>query len=118
MLRDDISHLAAKEYLQEMYDSGVRTLILGCTHFPLLKKTITDVFPDISLVDTGQEIAREVKKILSEENIENKSLDNIGSIELYASDITESYMRLKDVFFGKTGTGINKLIIDSHYEKN
>ena len=35
-----------------MYDGGVRNLILGCTHFPLLKKAIADVYPDMDLIDT------------------------------------------------------------------
>jgi len=108
----DIARLAARNYLQEMYDEGVRTLILGCTHFPLLKNTISGEFKDLDLVDTGMEIAHEVKKILDEKNLAiMKSGDNIGIIELYASDITETYQRLKDIFFGTKGTTITKLVI-------
>ena len=108
----EIARLAARNYIQEMYDQGVRTLILGCTHFPLLKKTINSVYGDLDLVDTGMEIAYEVKKILEEKNLAIPGRDDkIGTIELYASDITETYQRLKDIFFGTNGATITKLAI-------
>jgi glutamate racemase len=94
-----------------MYDRGVRTLILGCTHFPLLKKAIQDVYPDVSLIDSGVEVACEVKAILEEKNLANYR-DN-GGIELYASDITDSMQMLKEMFFGKNGIVINKMVIGS-----
>ena len=67
----------------------------------------------MDLVDTGIEIALEVKNILNEKNLENKN-DNInkGKIELYASDITETMQNLKDIFFEKKGAEINNLLIN------
>lgn len=106
---DEITRLTARRYLQEMYDGGVRNLILGCTHFPLLKKAITDVYPDMDLIDTGVEIAREVRSILGEKSLENR--EGRGDIELYASDITDTIQRLKSVFFGDNGSEIHKLVI-------
>ncbi len=106
---DEITRLAARRYLQEMYDGGVRNLILGCTHFPLLKKAIADVFPDLDLIDTGIEIAREVSTILKEKSLENRG--GHGDIELYASDLTDTIQRLKSVFFGDNGSEIKKLVI-------
>jgi len=108
---DDITRLAAEKYLRGMHDEGVRTLILGCTHFPLLKNAIRDVFPEMVLVDSGYEVALEIKRMLEEKNLEN--LNNDGLVELYASDITDTLQRLKDMFFGANGSGIRKLIIDS-----
>jgi glutamate racemase len=107
---DDIARLAVKKYIEDMYSNGVRTLILGCTHFPLLKKAINDVYPDISLIDTGEEIALEVKNILKEKDIENFGAK--GKITLYASDITDTIERLKEMFFGADSSIITKLIID------
>ncbi len=108
---DDITRLAADKYLRGMYNEGVRTLILGCTHFPLLKNAIHSVFPEMVLVDSGYEIALEIKRMLKEKNLEN--LRNDGVVELYASDITDTLQRLKDMFFGENGSGIHKMIIDS-----
>ncbi|MGL4369054.1 MAG: glutamate racemase [Spirochaetota bacterium] len=105
----EMSRLAAKEYLQKMYGSGIRTLILGCTHFPLLKDCIHSVYNDIELIDSGLEIAREVCRILAEKNLANPGTD--GNIELYASDITETILNLKEMFFGKNGAKLEQFII-------
>jgi glutamate racemase len=109
-INEDITRLAAKKYIVGMYNNSVRTLILGCTHFPLLKKAISDVYPDIDLIDTGEEIALEVKNILIENNIENKKVK--GQISLYASEMTDTIERLKNMFFGEDSPEITKLIID------
>ena len=108
-INDETTRLTAKRYIQQIYDSGVRTLILGCTHFPLLKKAINDVFPDLDLIDTGIEIAHELMEILKEKNLENDSVS--GEIELYASDITDTLQRLKEMFFGKNSPQIKKLVM-------
>lgn len=107
-----IARLAAREYLDNMYRQGVRTVILGCTHFPLLKKAIVDEFPEISLVDTGEEIALEVEQILRKKNLENPGAgEHKGTVELYASDITDTMQQLKNVFFRCNGNAIQKLTI-------
>jgi glutamate racemase len=106
---DEITRLTAKKYIGEMYEKGVRTLILGCTHFPLLKKAILDVFPDMVLVDSGYEIALEAKHMLKEKNLENSGIT--GRIELYASDITDTLQMLKNMFFGVNGASMEKLTI-------
>ncbi len=113
IIDSEITRLTVKNYLQELYEQGVRTLILGCTHFPLLKKTINDIYSDLDLVDTGIEIAAEVEKILKEKNLAIKDdINNKGTIELYASDITETLERLKEMFFGHNDTSITKLVIN------
>lgn len=110
-LDDEITRLTAKKYIQGMYDKGVRTIILGCTHFPLLKKAINDVYPDVDLVDTGEEVALEVRDILKEKKLENRGQS--GVITFYASDITDTLQRLKGMFFGENNVEISKLVIDS-----
>ena len=112
MTETEIAKLTTREYLEKMYASGVKTLILGCTHFPLLKKTISTVYPDMDLIDTGIEIAHDVKSILTKKNmLQNFENKVIGSFELYASDITDSMQSLKDIFFGADSVKLSKLVI-------
>ncbi len=109
----EITRATIREYIQDIYEKKVRTLILGCTHFPLLKEAINSIYPDIDLIDTGVEISSEVEDILKEKNLDNKTVnDNKVNIELYASDITETLMRLKDLFFHTNGSTIEKLVIN------
>lgn len=108
-IEDDVTKLTIQRYLQHIVDQDVKTLILGCTHFPLLKKTIHDVYPQLDLVDTGEEIAKEVKKILTKKNLANNS--SSGTIELLASDITDTMQSLKKLFFNGNDVPIEKLVI-------
>jgi len=66
----DVTYRVAKEYLADFKKEGVDTLILGCTHYPLLKKTIAKVMgPKVTLIDSAREVAMEVKKILGEKTL-------------------------------------------------
>jgi len=63
-----VSAEIAREYLSPVKRSGADTVILGCTHYPLLKPLIQRVMgPKVNLVDSAQEIAREVKEMLGRE---------------------------------------------------
>jgi glutamate racemase len=62
----EVTRLVAREYLAPILDEGVDVLILACTHYPLLAPILAEVCgPDVALVDTGAETAREVAERLS-----------------------------------------------------
>ncbi len=66
----DITRRVAEEYLKPLKGKKVDALILGCTHYPLLKKVIARVMgPKVTLVDSAREVALEVKNILKAENL-------------------------------------------------
>ncbi len=61
----EVAYLTAKEYLAPICEAGVDTLILGCTHYPLLKNVITKVVgEDVTLIDPGVCAAEEIKAYL------------------------------------------------------
>jgi glutamate racemase len=65
----DITYRVAKEYLGDFKKENIDTLILGCTHYPLLKKTIAKVMgKKVTLIDSAREVAMEVKKILKDQD--------------------------------------------------
>jgi glutamate racemase len=60
-----VADLAAREYLAPLIASGIDTLVLGCTHYPLLKKTLRQVLgPSVELVDSAEETALLVGRLL------------------------------------------------------
>ncbi len=63
---EEVTYLTAKKYLEPLKEKGVDTLILGCTHYPLLKGVIKKVMGDVNLVDSAEETAKEVRAILEE----------------------------------------------------
>lgn len=61
------------EYLQEVKDSDVDCLVLGCTHYPFMKEAIQKVVgPKVDLLDSGEAIARQAQSLLYSHNIKNK----------------------------------------------
>src|SRR4051812_29981613 len=67
---NDVARITAQTYLHELKEAHVDTLVLGCTHYPLLKPVITMTMgPECALVDSAEETARTVAEILSAKNL-------------------------------------------------
>ena len=63
--------LIAKEYLAPLSEAGVGSLVLGCTHYPLLRPLLQRVMgPEVQLIDSGEETARVVARLLQERGLE------------------------------------------------
>jgi glutamate racemase len=77
----------AQGYLKHLVDCGVDTLILGCTHYPLLKRVIERVVGDeVVLVDSAEETAREVEQVLDHHGMLSRSLTG-PRCEVFVSDM-------------------------------
>ena len=64
-INDDVTHAVAERYLGILKDKGIDTLVLGCTHYPLLKGIIQKVMGNgVRLIDSAEETANEVKEVL------------------------------------------------------
>ncbi len=69
-IEDEATYLIARRYLQPLIDNGIDTLILGCTHYPLLKAVIREVMGEgVDLIDSGVETARYVKDMLQQRGL-------------------------------------------------
>ncbi len=76
------------EYLEPLKAEGIDTLVLGCTHYPLLKNEIGAILPDAALIDVGTEAAKEVKEYLTENDMLSQ---NGGDCEFFASGEPEDF---------------------------
>lgn len=61
-----ITKLIAEEYLKDLREKGIDTLVLGCTHYPLLKAVIQEVMGGAALIDSAVEIAKVVRRVLAD----------------------------------------------------
>lgn len=86
--------LAAERYLTEFKEKGIDTLVLGCTHYPLLKCTI-DAFmgEKVILVDSAEETAKEVSRVMKEMSLNNK-LNTKGQHKYFVTDAPERFTKL------------------------
>ncbi len=81
----------AEEYLLPLKDAGIDTLILGCTHYPLISGIISDILgEEVSLISSGAEAVRYAKKVLEENGLLNKK-SSPGELRLYSTDSAELF---------------------------
>lgn len=115
-IEDDnqITTLVAKQYLQTFIDSKVDTLILGCTHFPIIKNIIQKVLGDnVTLIDNGYETAFMVKDILEKNNMLNVNVKQNKTNEFFVSDDIENFKQTANIFLDKKiYENINKINIE------
>ena len=98
-----ITREIAEEYLSPLRQENLDCLILGCTHYPLLKGVIQDVMgPSVKLVDAGNYTARELKQILgpSRGSAAEAKPDNLGH-HIFLTDSPPAFRRTSERFLGK-----------------
>ena len=97
----EVTRLTAEEYLRPLKEAGIDTLVMACTHYPLLSKVIKEVMGDgVVLVNTGEATAKVVKELLSSEG--TASSDNKSPVrEFYTSDEPELFEQVATPFLGE-----------------
>jgi len=99
----------AKTYLKPLKKAGVDTVILGCTHYPLLKPVIKEALgAGVILIDSAKQVAIEVKKILSAEGLMNTGRKKPAD-KFYVSDNPEWFSGLAERFLGKPLEDVEKV---------
>lgn len=92
--QDPVTDEIARRYLTELIDSGIDTLIMGCTHYPLIRSTIGRIIgSDVTLVNPAYETALELKNMLKERGLLNEEPPKLGSnqYQFYVSDAAEKF---------------------------
>lgn len=96
----EATRLVAEDYLDGIMASNIDTLILGCTHYPLLLETISEtVGPNVELVDSAEPTAEELKKILQDRKL--LSSNKNPAYEFYVTDAPERVFQVAGRFFGE-----------------
>jgi len=91
-----------KKYLIPLKIKEIDTLILGCTHYPLIKKVIQEkAGKRVKLVDPSEEIALEIKNFLKSNPETAKNLEPDGEPEIFVSDITPNFEKIAQLFLGR-----------------
>lgn len=101
----EVTKIIANEYLKPIMEQGIDTLILGCTHYPIIKELIQDIVSEkTTLIDPGVEVANYVKKYLTDNNMLNNSNQH-GYCHFYVSDNVESFEAHAGVFLHEDISG-------------
>lgn len=96
-----VIRLVAEDYLKIFKGSDIDTLILGCTHFPIIRSVIADILGEtVSLIDPGEETARVAAALLTKEHKLNMK-EEMGTCHFYVSDSTENFAENGGLFWVK-----------------
>lgn len=110
-----VAELVTEEYLASIKESGVDTLILGCTHYPLLKNTIARFMGNsVTLIDAGAEVAKELKRVLISEDICAETAHD-EKYSYFVSDNVDGFETLGGMFLEQTIYGkVEKIDIEKY----
>ncbi|WP_224984331.1 glutamate racemase [Geomonas agri] len=99
-VENEVTRMTAHIYLEDLKAQGVDTLVLGCTHYPILKDVIAQVMgPEVTLVDSAAETARTVAQILTEQGLLRPENER-GNHHYYVTDIPAGFIRVGNRFLG------------------
>ncbi|MBQ4517565.1 MAG: glutamate racemase [Clostridia bacterium] len=113
----EAAYLIAKEYLEPIKTSGADTLILGCTHYPLLKKVISEIMGDqVTLINPGFAAAKEIKEeLIAKDMLATQTPED--QYRFYVSDDPGEFTHLGSIFLEKSINGmIGRVDIEQYTE--
>ncbi len=100
-IHNSISQSVLHEYLGHHELQDIDSLVLACTHYPLIKKEISDYYQDkILILDSAEIVAAKLKMIMQKEQLLNNNKIHMEH-QLYVSDLTTSFQETTKVFYGQ-----------------
>jgi glutamate racemase len=107
-----VARLAAAEYLAPLLRQGIDTLVLGCTHYPLLKRTLQEVVgPAVELIDSAEETAKSVATLLAAQELERHA-GPPASPRFFVTDLPDRFERVGGAFLGAPLAGVSTVTLD------
>ena len=111
---DPITAAIAEQYLTPLRQDGVDTLILGCTHYPLLAGMIGEYMgPAVTLIDPGRAAADDLDQLLAGKGL--RASRERGGTRFYVSDVPDSFIHTPDLFLGEYRGGTAEQICIDQY---
>lgn len=96
-----ITRLVVEKYLRPLRDAGIDTLVLGCTHYPLLKAVIAETMgPEVTLVDSAESAAAETAALLFAQGMLRPAEDGPGDEDFHVTDATARFHGIAEQFLG------------------
>ena len=111
---DIVVRTVVERYLAILMENQVDTLILGCTHYPILRDVIADVMGEnVALIDSGRETARYALHLIEKYHLANPQKEH-GTCEYYVSDNLDNFSKIAGIFLGKAVSNVQQIKIE-HY---
>jgi len=122
----DVARAVAADYLREIRRGDVGTLVLGCTHYPILRRVIQETVGDrVGLIDSGEAAAAEVERLLRRRGLARDPRGEDGARErhlcddldhFYVTDAAERFSRVAERFLGSAPSVLEAVEVWGHDE--
>lgn len=96
---DDVTENVLREYLLPLREKEIDTLVLGCTHYPLLTGIIEDILPGVTLINSGSTVTEKLKTVLAEKDLLTDNTAK-GTVKYFVSDAPEVFAEHGGLFIG------------------
>lgn len=105
-LEGPVPELAVERYVRSLLDDGARVIVLGCTHYPLLRPVVERVAArlmggPVPVVDSAVATAEVVAKMMDEGKLRGAPASSTGTLELLVTDLPGGFQRVADLFLGE-----------------
>jgi len=108
-----VTHLVAREYVEPLLEHGIDTLVLGCTHYPLLKTPLQSVAgKDVVLVDSAEETAHTVSSLLEKRGLLKRNPP--AQPRFFVTDVSERFERVGGGFLGLPLGRVTQIDLDGY----
>ena len=117
LLEDPVTDEIAQRYLSVLIDSGIDTLILGCTHYPLIRSTVGKVMGDkVTLVNPAYETAIELKRLLEDHNMLQDEKPALGTnqYQFFVSDGADKFQQFANNIFKYGVLAVKQINIEEY----
>ncbi len=111
-LEHKAAKLIAQDYLNPLKKDNVDTLLLGCTHYPLLMKVIREIMGDIIYVDASTEVGVELAQNLDKLDMKNPS--GTGDTSIYLTDLSMNFKEIGERFLGEPMKNFSRVSLKSN----
>lgn len=110
-ISEDVTKEVLRKYLEPLMEKGIDTLMLACTHYPLLIPLLTEILPpDVRLVDSATTCAEHLKKMLEQKDLLNPGEDE-GKLDIYLTDLSEQFEELAKRFLRRPVGRVRRAVL-------
>ncbi len=128
----DVARAVAEEYLRELREKGVSAVVLGCTHYPILRRVIQETLGEgVSLIDSGEAAARTVESLIEKEDLRRTATQELRDLResgaharflcddldhFYVTDAAERFAHVAERFLGAAPRRLEAVEVWGHDE--
>ena len=111
-ISEQVTRDVLKKYLDPLVEKGIDTLMLACTHYPLLVPVLKELLPpDVRLVDSATTCAEDVRRMLSEKGLLSGKTEG-GALEIHLTDLSEQFEELAKRFLNRPTGRVRRAVFE------